>query len=60
VETQYVADEEGLGATGITGLNFDLPASSELFERVGEAVTNGRIVAPPITRIPLEEVPALP
>jgi threonine dehydrogenase-like Zn-dependent dehydrogenase len=58
VTTQYVADEEALGTTGITGINFALPASSELFERVAEAVADGRIVAPPITRISLEEVPA--
>ena len=58
VTTQYVADEESLGATGITGINFALQPSSELFERVAEAVADGRIVAPPITRISLEEVPA--
>ena len=58
VTTQYVADEEALGAAGIAGINFALPASSELFERVAEAVADGRIVAPPITRISLEEVPA--
>jgi NADPH:quinone reductase-like Zn-dependent oxidoreductase len=59
VTTQYVADEQTLGAAGITGINFALPASSELFERVGDAVADGRIVAPPITRISLEEVPAV-
>ena len=58
VTTQYVADEEALGATGITGINFALQPSSELLERVAEAVADGRIVAPPITRISLEEVPA--
>jgi NADPH:quinone reductase len=58
VTTQYVADEEALRAAGITGINFALPASSELFERVAEAVADGRIVAPPIARISLEEVPA--
>ncbi len=58
VTTQYVADEEALGAIGVTGVNFALPASSELFERVAEAVADGRIVAPPITRTSLEEVPA--
>src|SRR6478609_8718594 len=58
VTTQYVADEKALGAIGITGVNFALPASSELFERVAEAVADDRIVAPPITRISLEEVPA--
>ena len=59
VTTQYVADEQALGATGVTGINFALPASSELFERVAEAVADRRIVAPPITRISLEEVPAI-
>ena len=49
-----------LRAAGITGVNFALPSSSELFERVAEAVADGRIVAPPITRISLEEVPAAP
>jgi NADPH:quinone reductase len=58
VTTQYVADEAALGEIGITGINFALPASSELFERVAEAVADRRIVAPPITRMSLEEVPA--
>jgi NADPH:quinone reductase-like Zn-dependent oxidoreductase len=58
VTTQYVADEEALAAAGIIGINFALPSSSALFERVADAVADGRIVAPPITRISLEEVPA--
>jgi NADPH:quinone reductase-like Zn-dependent oxidoreductase len=58
VTTQYVADEAALGAAGVTGINFALPASGALFERVAEAVADGRIVAPPITPISLEEVPA--
>jgi NADPH:quinone reductase len=58
VTAQYVADEAVLGAAGVTGINFALPSSSELFERVAEAVANGRIVAPPITSISLDEVPA--
>ncbi|HEY2140471.1 MAG TPA: NADP-dependent oxidoreductase [Solirubrobacteraceae bacterium] len=59
VTTRYVADQDALGATGITGVNFALQPSSELFERVAEAVAEGRIVAPPITRISLEEAPAV-
>jgi NADPH:quinone reductase-like Zn-dependent oxidoreductase len=59
VTTQYVADEEALAAAGVTAINFALPSSSELFERVADAVAVGRIVAPPITRISLEEVPAI-
>jgi NADPH:quinone reductase len=58
VTTQYVADEAVLRAAGVTGINFALPSSSELFERVAEAVAHGRIVAPPITSISLDEVPA--
>jgi NADPH2:quinone reductase len=58
VTTVYVADEEALSASGITGINFALQASGELFERVAEAVADGRILAPPITRISLEEAPA--
>jgi NADPH:quinone reductase len=59
VTAQYVADEEALRANGVTGINFALQPSSELFERVADAVGDGRIVAPPITRISLEEVPAI-
>jgi NADPH:quinone reductase len=59
VTTRYVADEAALGASGVTGINFALPASSELLQRVAEAVAAGRIVAPPITRISLEEAPAV-
>jgi NADPH:quinone reductase len=55
--TRYVADEAALGATGVTGINFALHPSSELFARVAEMVADGRIVAPPITRLSLEEVP---
>jgi NADPH:quinone reductase len=58
VTTQYVADEQTLRAAGITAINFALQPSSELFERVAGAVADGRIVAPPMTRISLEEVPA--
>jgi NADPH:quinone reductase len=58
VTTQYVADQAALGATGITGVNFALPMSRELLKRVAQAVADGRIVAPPITRISLEEAPA--
>jgi len=58
VTTQYVADLEGLAAAGVTGINFALRESSELLERVADALVTGRIVPPPITRIMLEEVPA--
>ena len=59
VTTQYVADAEALRAKGVTGINFAFQPSSELFERVAEAVADRGILAPPITRISLEEVPAV-
>jgi len=58
MSTNYVADEAVLRASGVTGINFALPMSSELLERLAQAVVDGRIVTPPITRISLEEVPA--
>lgn len=59
VTTQYVADEDALRASGVTGINFALAMSSELLERVAEAVAQGRVVVPPITRVSLEEVPTV-
>jgi NADPH:quinone reductase len=58
MSTNYVADEAALRARGVTGINFALPMSSELLERLAKAVVDGRIVTPPITRIALEEAPA--
>jgi NADPH2:quinone reductase len=59
MSTNYVADEPALCASGITGINFALPMSSALLERLAHAVVDGRIVTPPITRISLEDVPAV-
>jgi NADPH:quinone reductase-like Zn-dependent oxidoreductase len=59
VTTRYVADEDALRANGITAVNFALQPSSKLFERVAEAVADGRILAPPITRVSLEDASAL-
>jgi NADPH2:quinone reductase len=59
VTTKYVADLDALAAAGVTGINFVLDESSELLERVAAALVTGSIVAPPITRIALEEVPAI-
>jgi NADPH2:quinone reductase len=58
MSTNYVADEAALRTTGVSGINFALQASSELFERLAQAVADGRILAPPITPISLEEAPA--
>jgi NADPH2:quinone reductase len=58
VTTTYVADVKALAAAGVNGINFALHETSELLERLAAAVVAGRILAPPITRIALEQAPA--
>jgi len=60
VTTKYVADPDGLATAGVTGTNFNSAQymSGELLERVADALVSGRILAPPITRITLEQAPA--
>jgi NADPH:quinone reductase-like Zn-dependent oxidoreductase len=57
--TLYVADADALAAKGVTAVNFQLPASSELLERVAGALAAGQIVPPPINRISLTQAPAV-
>ncbi len=57
--TRYVADTEALASREIAGVNFRVSMSSGLLERLADAVVNGRIVVPPITRVKLDDVPAL-
>lgn len=59
VSTQYVADLETLQRQGIRGVNFALRETSELIERVGEALVDRSVTVPPITHIGLDDVPAL-
>jgi hypothetical protein len=56
---QFVADIESLATRGVTGVNYELRASSGVLERVAEAIDSGRIVAPPIARIALDDVPGM-
>jgi threonine dehydrogenase-like Zn-dependent dehydrogenase len=60
VTTTYVADTGALATAGVTGANFNFAqyASGKLLERVADALVDERIVAPPITRITLEQAPA--
>ena len=60
VTTKYVADPGGLATAAVTGINYNSAQymSGELLERVADALVSGRIVAPPITRITLEQAPA--
>jgi NADPH:quinone reductase len=57
VTTQYVADVEHLQALGIRGVNFALRMTSDLLERVAQGLADGTVVAPPITRISLDDAP---
>ena len=60
ITTKYVADPGALAAAGVTGTNFNFGqhVSGELLEQVADALVGGRIAAPPITRITLEQAPA--
>jgi NADPH:quinone reductase len=59
VSTRYVADPRALSASGVRGVNFVLRETSEVLERVAEDLLDGRVVAPPITRIALDQVPSI-
>jgi NADPH:quinone reductase len=57
--TRYVADTEALASREVAGVNFRVSMSSGLLERLADAVVDGGIVVPPITRFNLDAVPAL-
>jgi NADPH:quinone reductase-like Zn-dependent oxidoreductase len=57
--TRYVADIDALAANGVSALNFQVPASAELLDRVAQALVTGSIVPPPINRISLQQAPAV-
>lgn len=57
ITTRYVADTESLSARGVTGVNFAYQPSPEVVAQLADAVVAGRIAAPPITTIKLDDVP---
>lgn len=59
ITTQYVADLAALRSLGVRGVNFALRMTSELLERLVRALADGTVVEPPITRISLDDAPAL-
>ena len=59
ITTQYVADLEALRSSGVRGVNFALRQTSELLQRVADALAGGSVVPPPITRITLDDVPEM-
>jgi hypothetical protein len=59
LSTRYVADQETLARAGVTGVNFQLSMTVPLLDRLASRVAAASIVPPPITRISLDDVPAL-
>jgi NADPH:quinone reductase-like Zn-dependent oxidoreductase len=59
ISSIHVADPKALEVGGVTGINFELAPSSTALDRVADALVTKRIVAPPITRITLDQVPAV-
>jgi NADPH:quinone reductase-like Zn-dependent oxidoreductase len=57
VTTQHVANPTSLVALGVRGVNFAFCETSDALDTVAGALVDRRIVAPPITRITLDEVP---
>ena len=57
--TISAANPQALEAAGVTAINFESEPSSELLDRVADALVTGTIVAPPITRITLDQAPAV-
>ena len=58
VSTRHVADARALSASGARGVNFVLRETSEVLETVAADLVEGRIVAPPITHMTLDQVPS--
>lgn len=59
VTTRYVADPETLARASVTGVNFALSMTAPLLDRLASRVAARSIVPPPITRISLDDVPAV-
>jgi NADPH:quinone reductase len=57
--TRYVADLATLAAASVSGVNFRVQMSADALRRLAHAVESGAIVPPPITRISLDDVPAV-
>ena len=59
ITTRYVADQETLARAGVTGVNFQLSMTVPLLDQLASRVATASIVPPPITRVGLDDVPAL-
>jgi NADPH:quinone reductase-like Zn-dependent oxidoreductase len=59
ITTQYVADLDALQLSGVCGINFALRQTSDLSQRVADALAEGTVRPPPITTITLDEAPRM-
>jgi D-arabinose 1-dehydrogenase-like Zn-dependent alcohol dehydrogenase len=59
VTTRYVADLDTLAQAGVTGVNFQLSMTATLLDQLAALAAAGSIVPPPITRVSLDDVPAM-
>ena len=57
--TIYVADVDALSKAGVTGINFREHMTADALRRLAAAVAQGTIQVPPITRIKLDDAPAV-
>jgi NADPH:quinone reductase-like Zn-dependent oxidoreductase len=56
--TKYVSDDETLARAGIAGANFQSAVSPDALQQLADEVVSGHIMAPPLRRLELGEVPA--
>ena len=57
--TRSVADTEALASREVAGVNVRADLTTDVLDRLAEMVVSGRIVAPPITRIELDDAPTM-
>ncbi|MDJ1131799.1 NADP-dependent oxidoreductase [Streptomyces iconiensis] len=55
--TVGVADPDAQYAKGVEGINFQLSASAELLDRLGQEIDSGRVVVPIENEVPLDQAP---
>lgn len=59
LSTRFAADPAALDSASITGINFSANITAELLARLASSVIDARVTVPPITTVPLAEVPGL-
>lgn len=57
LSTLGAADLDALYAKGVEGINFQLAASADLLDRLGQEIDSGRVVVPIESEVPLEQAP---